>query len=103
LDHNHFFAFDSLRHHLLLLVRRQRSGVLRLVAHALNRIHHVFLLREERVAQIRGPLNVVRQTFHHVRQRRHRLNTRVPRLLLDCFSQLLLVFPKVRISLQPLL
>jgi hypothetical protein len=50
LDHDYFFAFDRLRLHLLLLVRRERSAVLRLVAHALNRLHHVFLLREERVA-----------------------------------------------------
>jgi hypothetical protein len=86
-----------------LLIGRECSGVLRLIAHSLDRIHHVLLLREEGIAEIRGPLNIVRQALNDIGQRRHRLNARLPRLLLDCFSELLLVFCETRISFQPLL
>src|SRR6201993_820120 len=59
LDHDHTLALDDLGFHLLLLGRFQIAGVLCLLAHALHGIHHVALLRQERVAEIGGPLNVV--------------------------------------------
>ena len=40
------------RHHLLLLRRHQLAGALRPLTQALNRIHHVLLLREERIAEL---------------------------------------------------
>jgi predicted alpha/beta hydrolase family esterase len=76
----------------LLLIRRQRSRVLGLVAHSLDCIHHILLLRKKSVAKIRGPLNVVGETLNYVGQCRHRLDARVPRLFLNCFGQFLLVF-----------
>jgi hypothetical protein len=42
-----------------LLVGLQRAGALRFLSHTLDRIHNVALLREESVAQIGGPLNVI--------------------------------------------
>jgi hypothetical protein len=42
--------------------------VLGLLAHALNGIHHIALLRKESIAQIGGPLNVVCQPLHELWQ-----------------------------------
>ena len=64
---DHALAFDSLRFDTDLLVGFQCPRVLRLVAHALDGIHHVALLCEKRVTEIRGPLNVVCQSFNYVR------------------------------------
>jgi hypothetical protein len=55
-----------LRFDLLLLIRRKRPSALSLRAHALDRIHHVLLLREESVTEIRRPLDVVCQTLNCV-------------------------------------
>jgi hypothetical protein len=49
-DNNDGFAFDDLGFHLLLLGRFQVASVLRLLAHSLNGIHDIALLRKERVA-----------------------------------------------------
>ena len=46
--------------HLLLLAGFQIAFVLGLFAHALHGIHHIALLGQERVAEVSGPLNVVR-------------------------------------------
>jgi hypothetical protein len=53
------FAFDYLSFHRLLLIGSQRSGALRFLAHALNGIHYVALLRKEGITEISGPLDVV--------------------------------------------
>jgi hypothetical protein len=45
----------------------QSALVLRLLAHALNGIHHVALVRKEDVAEISSPLNVVSQQFDDFR------------------------------------
>lgn len=45
-------------------------------------VHDVTLLREESVTEIRGPLNIVRETFHKIRKRRHGINAWIPRLFL---------------------
>ena len=61
LDHNHALVFYHSCINRLLLSSLQSALVLRLPAHALNGIHHLALLRQEGVAEIRSPLNVVPQ------------------------------------------
>jgi hypothetical protein len=84
-DHDHLLIRNGLCFDVLLLVVGQRSTALRFCAHALNGVHHIALLRQKRIAEIRGPLNIIRQTFHYVGQRSHCLNARIPGLFLDCF------------------
>lgn len=59
LNHYHLLVFYDLCLHLLLFSRFKVALVLCLLAHALNRIHHIVLLRKECVAKIRRPLDVV--------------------------------------------
>src|SRR5437764_585250 len=80
-DQDHAVAFDDFRVHLLLLARFQITLILSLLAHPLNGIHDVALLREECVAQIGGPLNVVRQPLYYVRQSGQSLDAWIPSLL----------------------
>jgi hypothetical protein len=61
------------------------------------------LLGQEGITQVGGPLNVVCQAFHNVRQRSHGLNARIPRLFLNCFGQSFLVAGEVLVPIQPLL
>ena len=82
-------VLDNLGFHLLLLGRGQGAFLLGLRAHALHRIHHGAFLSEERVAEIRGPLNVVREALHHIGQAGHRLDARIPGLLGHGIRQLL--------------
>jgi hypothetical protein len=49
-----------------------------LCAHALNGVHDVRLLGQERISQIRRPLDIARHPLHHVWKCRHCLDTRVP-------------------------
>src|SRR5277367_6500785 len=49
-DDNYTLALNDFGFHLLLLGRFQIASILSLFAHALNGIHHVVLLRQERVA-----------------------------------------------------
>jgi len=67
LDNDDFLLLDYLGFHLLLLVGLQGALVLRLLAHPLDRTHHVGLLGQKRIAQLGGPLNVVAQTFDQIR------------------------------------
>ena len=48
-DNNDLFRLDDLRFDFLLFVRFQVAFVLSLLAHPLNRVHHVTLLRKERI------------------------------------------------------
>ena len=75
--------------------------VLRLLPHPLDGVHDVALLGEEGVAEVRRPLDVVREPLHHVGNRRHRLDGRVPRLLGDRVGQRLVL--QLRVLRQPLL
>ena len=50
LDHNHTLTFEGFRFYFLLFGRLQISLVVGLLAHALDGIHHVTLLREESIA-----------------------------------------------------
>jgi hypothetical protein len=81
LDDDHRLTFYHLGFHLLLLVRLQIAGVLGLLAHALHSLHHVVLLREEGVAKVGRPLNIIGESLHDIRKRRHGLNTWVPGFL----------------------
>jgi hypothetical protein len=67
LNDNHFLALNDLRLNFLLLVRCKCPGILRLVAHTLNRVHYIFLLGQKCIAEIGGPLNIVGQAFDYVR------------------------------------
>jgi hypothetical protein len=64
LDHDHTLALDDFGFHLLLLGRFQIAVVLCLLAHSLDSIHDIALLRQERVAQVGGPLNVICETLY---------------------------------------
>ena len=60
LDNDYLFSsFNGLRFDCLLRGRLQISGAFRLSAHALNRVHHISLLRQKRVAQVHRPGDVL--------------------------------------------
>ena len=88
---DHLFLLDHLRLDLLLLIGLQRPLFLRLLPHHLHRVHHLVLLRQEGVAQLGGPLDVVGQALDHLGHRRHRLDARVPGLLGDGVRQRLVL------------
>jgi hypothetical protein len=81
LNHNDTFLLNDLRLDLYLLVGLQLPGRLRLRAHTLNSIHHIRLLREECVAQLRRPFDVLGQLLDHVRKSGQSLDARIPVLL----------------------
>jgi hypothetical protein len=101
LDHDHAFAFDDPRFYDLLLTRFQVAVVHGPLAHALDSIHHVAFLRQERIAQVGGPLDIVSQAFHHVGKHGQGLNTGVPRFLPHGIGQRPVL--QTRISGDPLL
>jgi hypothetical protein len=101
LDHDDRLAFHNLRFHFLLLSGFQVACVLRLRAHTLNGIHDVGLLRQKRIAQIGGPLQILGELLQRVGQRGHCLNAGVPVLLLDGLNKRLVL--QVLVLLQPLL
>jgi hypothetical protein len=61
LYHHHVLVFDYSRFHCLLWSGVQSTLILCLPAHALNGIHQPALLRQEGIAKISGPLQVVSQ------------------------------------------
>src|SRR4029077_16853836 len=83
LDHDHALGFHDLRLYDLLLVGFQVALLLCLLAHPLHRVHHVLLLRQECIAQVRRPLNVIGQALDQVGQTGHRRDAGVPGLLGD--------------------
>src|SRR6201981_3563268 len=83
LDYDHLFALDDFSLNLLLFGRLQTSLVLSFLAHALHGVHHIALLREEGIPEIRGPLNIIGQSVDNIWQGSHRLDAGVPRLLGD--------------------
>ena len=64
-------------------------------------VHHLALLREESVAELRGPLDVVGEPFDDFGERGHRLDAGIPRLLRDRVGQCLVL--EFRVLCQPLL
>jgi hypothetical protein len=81
LDDDRAFAFDDLGLYFLLFTRLQIAGILSLLAHTLNRSHHIGLLRQKRIAEIRCPLNIVSQALDQVGQSSQSLDAWIPRLL----------------------
>jgi hypothetical protein len=63
---NHFLVVDCLRFDFLLRTCLQIPCALRFRAHALDRIHHIRLLREKRVTQVRSPGHVLAQLLHNI-------------------------------------
>ena len=102
-DHNDLLALNRLGLDIHLLIVLQRASTLSFSSHALNRIHDVSLLCQEDVTQIGGPLNVFCEKLDDIRQRRHCLDARIPRLFLNFARQLILVFCEPRILFQELL
>jgi hypothetical protein len=100
-DNNHLFGFHNLGFYLLLLGRFQVAGVAGLFPHALNGIHDLALLRQKCIAEVRGPLDVIRQTLDHVGKRSQPLNARVPGLFRDRIHERLVL--QVLVLRQPLL
>ena len=66
LDDDHSLVLNDLCLNRLLRVGLQGSCALRFLAHSLNGVHYVALLREKSVAQVCRPLNVIRQPLHQV-------------------------------------
>ena len=58
-DYYDRFILDNFGFHLLLFAGLQISCVLSFLAHALHRVHHVALLSEKSIPEVRRPLNVV--------------------------------------------
>ena len=71
------------------------------MAHALHRFHHVVLLRQECVAQVGRPLNVIRQELHHIRKRGQALDAGIPVLFFHGINERLVL--QTRVFRQPLL
>jgi hypothetical protein len=67
-DHDHTLVLDDLDFHLLLVGWFQIAVVLGFFSHSLHGIHDITLLGEERIAQVSGPLNIVRQALHNIRE-----------------------------------
>jgi hypothetical protein len=104
LDNDRTFAFNNLRFHLLLFRRTQVALLLSFLAHALDSLHDIRLLSQERVAKIGGPLNVIGQAVYHIGQGRQRLDTGIPRLFRHGISEFLVfepfVFPEPLLKLD---
>ncbi len=101
LDDDDLFRFHSFHFYFLLFTRFQVAGPLSLLAHALHCLHDVALLRQKCIAEVGGPLDVIRQALDSFRKRGHGLDARVPRLLLHGVDECL-VFQGL-VFLQPLL
>jgi hypothetical protein len=82
LNHDHAVAFDNFGLHLLLLARLQIAFILSFLPHPLDGFHYIALLRQERVTQISGPLNVIGQPLYYIRESRQGLDTWIPGLFL---------------------
>jgi len=80
LNHDHLLAAFASRFHFLLGASFKRALALSLGPHALNCVHHVGLLGQERVAEIRRPLDIAGQPLNYIRKRCHCLDARIPRL-----------------------
>jgi hypothetical protein len=100
-DNDDALAFDDLGFDRLLFVRFQIASVLGLLTHALNCVHDVALLRKKCVSKIRGPLDIVCKTVHHIRQSGQCLDAWVPRLLCHRIGQGLVL--QRLVLLEPLL
>jgi len=87
LDHDNAGALDNLGFDLLLFGGFEVAFVLSFLAHALNRVHDILLLREEGIAQVRRPLDVISKALHDIGKCGHGLDTGIPRLLGDSIGE----------------
>jgi hypothetical protein len=87
LNDDDLLGFHDLGLDLLLFVGFEIAFLLSLLAHALHSVHDIALLRQEGVAEVGGPLEVVGQALDHVGQTRQRLNAWIPRLLRHSISE----------------
>jgi hypothetical protein len=53
----------------------------------LNCVHHIGLLREKCISQVRGPLDIASHPLHHIWKCGHCLNAWIPRLLCHSVRQ----------------
>jgi hypothetical protein len=100
-DDDRALVFDDLCLYFLLLTRLQIASTLSLLTHALNCIHHIVLLRQKRIAEIRCPLDIVSQALDEVGQSSHGLDAGVPGLLGHSIRKRFIFQP--RILRKPLL
>jgi hypothetical protein len=84
------------------LLRRcgQAAIIFRPQPHHLDCVHHVGLLREERVAKIRCPANIAIQERDHIRKANEKLDAWIPILLPGRIDQRLPL--QIPVQLQPL-
>ena len=68
LDYDDRFVLHNFRLNFLLLGRFKIACLFRLGTHALHGVHDVRLLGQKRVSQIRGPLDIVRESFSDIRK-----------------------------------
>ncbi len=101
LNNDDLLRFHDFGFNFLLFRRFQVAGILGLFPHALDGIHHVRLLSQKGISQVSGPLDIIRQTFDHIGESGHGLDTCVPRLFLHSIDERL-VF-QIFVFLQPLL
>jgi len=87
LDDDHLLAFLRLNADLLLLGGDQLFAVVRFGAKALDRVHHIRLLREHGIAEILGPVELVAHHRNDVRRAGKRLDAVVPGLFVDLLLQ----------------
>jgi len=100
-DHNDLFRLHDFCFHFLLLGGFQVAGILRFLAHALNSIHHVALLGQKCIAEIRGPLDIIGEALHYIRKGCQALYTWIPRLFRDRIHECLIL--QAFVLCQPLL
>ena len=73
---------------LLLLGRGELAVRFGLCAQALDRVHHVRLLRQHRIAELLRPIEILVHHVEHGRRRHERLHARVPILLGESLVEL---------------
>ena len=101
LNNHNGLALDNLRLYLHLLTGFQVPRIFCFCPHALDRIHHVGLLRQKRVSQICRPLDVICQTLDEIRNWSHGLDAGVPRLLGHCIGKSFVL--QILVLFEPLL
>ncbi len=94
-------AILGLRCDCLLRGVLQVPRLLRPGAHGLNGVHHIRLLRQKRIAQVRGPANVMTENVQNIGKSDQCLNARIPVLLLSGVDPL--SCRQIPVLLQPLL
>lgn len=99
-DFDHLLSVLILSVDNLLRCRREAAVGLRPDTHSLNCVHNIGLLRQECIAKIRGPADVLGQFIQGVGDSNKRLDARIPILLFGSIEELLAL--QVLVSIQPL-